>query len=415
MAMGASTGEGRVLLLMPRELYILSRFAAVCTKHGLGLSVLLEQPAERRWQLVSYSNGQYVNVETLEGGSPDGMPPVPPGDFAGVVPTSEFSAQVAEHLAHRLDLFHNPLESVAAYRNKYEMRRLFAGQGAAQPEVLARFVSLKEVDEFDWSGIRFPVIVKPVDLTSSLHVRLCADRQEARQALRRIFLHVQSFAGVAFSGQGVLETYAPEPEFSAECVIREGRLEKLFVTTKFVSPLPACDEIGHMAGAPVSPRHQAAVQKLAGQVARAWKTTNAVLHVEYKYDGERAIVIEAACRIGGDRIAEVVELQHGVSLEEELIALRCPGLKLTSRPGPDVAPGWYHGVRFLFDPQLVPSDGVEILQRVVHERAAEGRHGFALSERVGHELVRSRSLGALTAHVGRDCEPNAHLSQPGAS
>jgi hypothetical protein len=413
--MGASTGRGRVLLLMPRELYILSRFAAVCTRHGLDLSVLLEQPAERRWQLISYRNGQYADVETLEGGSPDGMPPAPPGEFAGVVPTSEFSAQVAEHLAHRLDLFHNPLESVPAYRNKYEMRRLFAGQGAAQPAVLARFAALKEADEFDWSRVEFPVIVKPVDLTSSLHVRLCADRQEARQALRRIFLHVQSFGGVAFSGQGVLETYAPEPEFSAECVIRDGHLDKLFVTTKFVSPLPACDEIGHLVGAPASARHQEAVRRLAGQVARAWKTANAVLHIEYKYDGEQAIVIEAACRIGGDRIAEVVELQHGVSLEEELIALRCPGLGLAPRPHPGVAPGWYHGVRFLFGRQAASTDGVEILQRVVHERAGGGGHGFALSERVGHELVRSRSLDTLTAYVGQDCEPNAHLSHPGAS
>ena len=397
-----------VLLLMPREGYILARFTGAIQRLGLDVTLAFDQPTEKCWLLVSLVNGEYGSLTRVPYPSDTSQTPELPFKVDAVIPTSEFSVQLCERLCAAAGVFHNPLATVPAYRDKQQMRRLFAGRGVRQPEILARFDSLDEVDAFDWARIRFPVIVKPVDLTSSLYVKQCHSQAEARAVYRRIFKHVQSFGGVTFSGAGLLETYVPGPEFSAECVVHGGKLRRLFVTTKFVSPLPACDEIGHLSGAPVSPAHWQEVQDLAHGVIRAWNVDRAVLHIEYKFVNDTAVVMEAGCRIGGDFIAELVELQHGVCLEEMLVAMRLGRLGDAveeSLPQPAAAQH-FHGIRFLFaSSRSTASADVEVLREVHYTRSPGPSRQLGIHDRLGYQVVRSPSLASLTACLGMDGQP----------
>lgn len=399
-----------VLLLMPREGYILARFTRAIQNLGLDVTLAFDQPAEKSWLLVSLMNGEYGSLARVPYPVDASQLPELPFPVDAVIPTSEFSVQVCERLGAAAGVFHNPLAAVPAYRDKQQMRRLFAECGVQQPRVLGRFDSLEEVDAFDWASVSFPVIVKPLDLTSSLYVKLCHSPAEARSVYRRIFKHVQSFGGVTFSGAGLLETYVPGREFSAECVVSEGRLSRLFITTKFVSPLPACDEIGHLSGAPVSLQHWQAVQDLAQKVIRAWSVSRAVLHIEYKFVNDTAIAMEAGCRIGGDFIAELVELQHGIHLEEELVAMRLGRLPNTVEevlPQPP-APQHFHGIRFLFSSSRVTADpDVEVLREVHYTRAPAPSQQFGIHDRLGYQVVRSSSLPSLVAYLGKDSQPEA--------
>ena len=306
---------------------------------------------------------------------------------------------LAEQLAQQRGLFHNPIERVQAYRNKYLMRSAFAACGVEQPAILAKFDGLDQVDAFDWSSIEFPVIVKPVDLTGSLHVRLCHDAVGARRVLLRIFKHAKSFSGQSFVGQALVEEPVFGPEYSAECVVREGELLHLVPTTKFVSPYPACDEVGHLSGEPLKPAIAAQIELAVSGIVRAWNLRSAVLHVEFKISGGRLKVIEAACRIGGDMISELVGLRHGVSLEECLVLLRAgkdPAPALRARE--PATPAVYYGIKYLFaenQATRAPAD-VDVLRLV---RSSTAEHltggGYGLERRLGHALVRSTNLGAL--------------------
>lgn len=406
-----------VLLLMPREGYILARFTRAIQNLGLDVTLAFDQPAEKSWLLVSLMNGEYGSVTRVPYPSDASQLPELPFPVDAVIPTSEFSVQLCERLGAAAGVFHNPLDAVPAYRDKQQMRRLFFERGVHQPQVLARFDSLEEVDAFDWTRISFPVIVKPLDLTSSLYVKLCHSQAEARSVYRRIFKHVQSFGGVTFSGAGLLETYVPGPEFSAECVVSDGRLSHLFITTKFVSPLPACDEIGHLSGAPVSPTHWQAVQDVARKVIGAWNVGRAVLHIEYKFVNGSAIVMEAGCRIGGDFIAELVELQHGICLEEELVAMRL-GTRANAidalLPQP-AATEHFHGIRFLFASSRVttPAD-VEVLREVHYTRAPAPSQQFGIHDRLGYQIVRCSSLASLVAYLGKDSQAASLLAETAA-
>jgi biotin carboxylase len=403
-----------VLLLMPKELYILTRFGDACRRHGFSLSIMMAPRPPTRSYLISFENDSYQTVEEVPAElTADAMAPFL-GRFDAVVAAGEFSVVLGEELSAVLGLFHNNLERAGSYRNKHLMRERFAEAGVSQPRLLATFESLAEVDGFDWSSVHFPVIAKPVDMTASFYVRLCDDVQSARRVYQRIFKHSQSFAGGGFLGQGLLEEVAVGPEYSAECVVQDRRVVALFSTTKFVSPYPACDEIGHLCGEPFADGEvTATVRREVERIVRAWDVTSAVMHVEYKLHDRKVKVIEGACRIGGDMISELVELTHGVSLEECLLLLRCkkdvaPALERRN----EVGGGYCHGIKYLFSDDAarsLPAD-VEVLRMVRYPGldGGEGR-GFGAEARLGHVLVRSRSLPSLKEYlaVRTPAEPQA--------
>jgi biotin carboxylase len=285
------------------------------------------------------------------------------------------------------------------------MRDCFGAEGVNQPRLLARFTCMDEVDAFDWTAVRFPVIVKPVDLSSSFHVRLCDDLAAARRVYRRIFMHSQSFAGAAFSAQGLLEEAVFGPEYSMECVVQEGAVVAQFLTTKFLSPFPACDEIGHLSGERLGdPGLETQVAQAVQGIVRAWRLQAGVMHVEFKVCGGEVKVIEAACRVGGDLISSLVELRHGVSLEECLVALRCRRdvRAAFDRHAPE-GDGFHYAICYLFAENLdtaVPFE-VEVLETVrLAKPASPPGGGLGVEQRLGHRLLRSRSLSALRGYVG---------------
>ena len=394
-----------VLLLMPKLLYILTRFSEACQRHGFSLTIMMGPPPPSKRYLISFVNDAYQTVEELpvEEDSAEAIAPlvVP---FDAVVPAGEFSVMLGEQLSARLGLFHNNLERIEAYRNKYLMRKCFAEVGVKQPRILAKFGSMAEVNDFDWNSVKFPVIVKPVDMTASFYVRLCDDVQSATKVYQRIFKHSQSFARGSFLAQGLLEEVVFGPEYSVECVVQDRRVVALFPTTKFVSPYPACDEIGHLSGEGFPDERVAKqVRETVERITRAWDVTSAVMHVEYKLSDGEVRVIEGACRIGGDMISELVELAHGVSLEECLVLLRCKrDVRVALERSPRDGSGYYYGIKFLFSENLalsVPAD-VEVLRSIKYpESDVVKRSGSGAEARLGYMLVRSRSLLSLKGYL----------------
>lgn len=393
----------KVLLLKPKALYVLSRFAQACSRAGVDLTILMAPKPPLKHYLVTFQNDSLDTVDELAVGDDDpaAMAALLPR-FDAVVAGGEYSVIFGERLAAQMGVFHNPLAPVESYRNKYQMRQRFADAGVSQPRMLARFASMDEVNAFDWASVQFPVIVKPIDLSSSFYVRLCHDADSARRVYRRIFMHSQSFAGVSFSAQGLLEEVAWGPEYSVECVVDRGRLVASFLTTKFLSPHPACDEIAHLSGeAYESDAVRAQVERAVDGIIRAWQLEAAVLHVEFKLCDGEVKVIEAACRIGGDMISTLVDLRYGVSLEECLVLLRCRGdVRSALQRGEHEAAGWYYGIKYLFAETLGlrPGPEIEVIEHVRHPKESSGPGGgFGIEQRLGHTLVRSRSLPALKA------------------
>ena len=394
-----------ILLLKPKAQFVLARFADACSRAGVDMTVMLAPRPPTKHYLVSFANDSLETVEELAVAGDDDAAMAPLlGRYDAVVPTGEYSVLLGERLSARLGLFHNPLGPIEAYRDKYQMRQRFADAGVNQPRVLAKFASMEEVEAFDWASVRFPVIVKPIDLSSSYYVRLCDDAQSAKRVYRRIFMHSQSFSGAAFSAQGLLEEVAMGPEYSIECVVEKRKLVAAFLTSKLLSAYPTCDEVGHISGEPwVSETMRAQAERAVEGIIRAWQLESAVLHVEFKWCDGEVKIIEAACRVGGDMISTITEKRYGVSLEECLVLLRCRGdvRAAFARHTPE-GDGYCYGIKFLFHENLAtPVDpSIEVLERVRHAKEDTGAAGFGAEQRLGHVLVRSRSAEALREYIG---------------
>jgi hypothetical protein len=184
----------------------------------------------------------------------------------------------------------------------------------------------------------------------------------------------------------------------------------LFVTTKFLSPYPACDEIAHLCGEPLDNKIKEKVVITVQRIVQAWGLGSAVLHIEYKICDGNVKVIEGACRIGGDMISELVELKYGISMEECLVLVRSKrDIRAVFAEISGTQNDYFYGIKYLFSENIAsstPSD-IEILRkRKSVQTDADHRFGtgFGVEKRLGHMLVRSRSLSSLKSYLAELCD-----------
>jgi biotin carboxylase len=312
---------------------------------------------------------------------------------------------MADRLAARLGLVHNPLHQLGAYRKKDVMRAAFAAAGVPQPRSHATFTSVEEAREFDWSTVEFPVIAKPVDASASYFTSRCRTVHEVLEAVSRIIRHGRSRAtGLEFARRALIEAFVEGPEFSADCIVSGGRPEVVLTRQKLVSPYPHCDITAHIVGDVVSARVTEHLRSVVGRIVSAFEVSNTVMHIEFKVDPrtDSPRILEVGNRMAGDHIAQVVKLRHGWGLAEALVRLRAgQPFELAHRPDRAGHLAFY-GVKFLFaDRPSPPSRGVTLVSHGAADNfAPNDDHGpFHVTRRRGYEIVGSDDLEALRDYL----------------
>lgn len=375
------------------------RYAAACRTHGhqpVFLGLPREAPAGCR----------RVEVPSLAAPAEDLAALIAPYTPVGVVPGGELAVPVADRIAALLGLPHNPVDRLAVYREKDAMRAAFAAHGVPQPIVYAVFSSTREASEFDWTAVRFPVIVKPVDGAASFFVTRCETPADVLAALPGVFGHRRSGAtGLPLRGSALVEECVDGPEYSADCIVSEGRVREVFVAAKFLSAPPYSDETAHMCADGLAPAVHAEAVSVLQSVADAYRVRCTVLHAEFRLtDAPGGLrVIEVGNRVAGDRISELVELRHGWNLEEAMVLSRV-GAPYGDAHHPERAGRWpAYGIRFLFDgepPPLLPAGVTRIRGERTDAYPRTGddspRH---ISRRTGYSLLATDSPEALRSHL----------------
>ncbi|UXH77470.1 ATP-grasp domain-containing protein [Roseateles amylovorans] len=393
----------KLALAFPIGPLSLGRYLAICQRQGweavvVGAESFREQARAAGADLIVADIADFTTADAAAAAaSIDSLVGRLRGErVQGVVPGGEYSVAVSDRIAAGLGLPHNPLDQGLAFRNKASMRARFAEFNVPQPKVLARFSHLDEAQAFDWRGVRFPVIVKPIDMASSMFVRACHTEAEARELLVAMFGFVDSGSdGLPFSKGALVEELAVGPEYSAECLVENGRLKDFFLTTKFVSPWPYCNEVGHLSGDRLAPEVEAQLLRAIAGIVTAWGVTHTVMHVEFKLTPDGIRVIEAGNRVAGDRISELVELRYGVSLEECFCRLRAQ-VPLRIAPTRDNAQAPFVGVKFYFDAERAPSESLTIVREEVWApRVAMTPMVHDIKQRLGFRIVSSADRNAL--------------------
>ena len=318
----------------------------------------------------------------------------------GVVPGGELAVPLADAVARRLDLTCHA-GSTERFRDKGVMRESLALGKVAQPRVISlvgpddKIPLLREEE--------LPVIIKPTDGAASFFVKKCESRKDVAEAIGGVRSHGRSNAtGVAFSRRAIVEEFVEGREYSAEVVIRAGRIVLQFLHMKLLSQEPFFDEIGHVT-LPWSHLEVAGgLDVFIDRIVRAMDLVNGVAHIEFRVDiNGRPRVIELGARVAGDMISELVELSTGISLEREFIRVRS-GLKSSDLVGSSNL-SKIHGVKFVFGnaPLWHAAPGINM----VIEQAAQayaplsGSSPFHVTRRTGLVVFHADSPEAATAFI----------------
>ncbi len=223
-----------------------------------------------------------------------------------VVAVDDQGLVAAATAGDRLGFPHNPVDAVAATRNKLALRTLLAAGEVPQPA----FGTSPD-------GVGYPCVVKPVGLAASRGVIRCNTPDEYEAAVARI----RTF----WADDLIVEHYVPGEEVAVEALLRAGELTVLAVFDK-PDPLvgPYFEETIYVTPSRLPAATQAEIAQLVGRAAAAVGLTEGPVHAEVRVErdtpeGDRLTVIEVAARTIGGLCARTLQFGAGISLEQVVL------------------------------------------------------------------------------------------------
>lgn len=164
------------------------------------------------------------------------------------------------------------------------------------------------------AALAFPVIVKPTDASGGRGIQHCQHPAELAGA-------VDAAAGASASGVVIAEEYLDGAHFTAEAVVRDGRIALFGLGRRVLMPLPHFVTVEHtMPGAPsgVVDRVRGMLEDACRAMDYRWGSLNADVLVT---TDQRVVLVELGARLGGNGSAELLGLVSGVDVTETYVRM----------------------------------------------------------------------------------------------
>lgn len=222
-----------------------------------------------------------------------------------VIAGLDSGTELADQIAHHLNLPCNPIESSAARRNKGEMRRLLKRKGLPYPD-FALCSSEQEAIDFAESH-SFPLVMKPPQGAGTNLVYVCEDLSSLKEAFHKIYGHLDFFREPI--AQVVLEEYLFGKEYIVDA-FSDGK--KVHITDLWLYEKIHSESFKNIYWSAISfPLSDPAFSQLkqkAQNLIQAFDIKKGPAHLEMKDDPKRGFVlIEIAARLPGAGIPEFLK------------------------------------------------------------------------------------------------------------
>jgi biotin carboxylase len=368
----------RVLLLVPTATYRARDFTDAARR--LGVDVVVGSEAAQALETQMGERSLVVPMDDPEAAVEAIASLHERAPVDAVVAVDDQGVLVAAAAAAALGLPHNPIEAVAATRDKAAMRRALDAGGVPQP---------------GWTWVtdptrvhapEFPCVVKPTRRSGSQGVIRADDEAALGAAVDRVW----QMCG----GPLLVEEYVPGVEVAVEAIVDHGHLEVLAIFDK-PDPLvgPYFEETIYVTPSRLDDETIARVRQLTTDATRAIGLTEGPIHAEIRVDGNRTWVVEVAARSIGGLCARTLRFGAGVSLEE-LVLRHAIGASLEGLTREPAASGV----------MMLPIPGAGVLDDVRGQdvaRAVPGITGMEITVPRGRRVVPlpegDRYLGFLFA------------------
>ena len=203
--------------------------------------------------------------------------------------------------------------------NKYLMRQVMKEGGIDSPNFM--LVTEKSVIEDIYavtSEFIYPLICKPVDLSSSRGVFKIEKKEDLEKALDYAL-------GWSKEKEVILEEFIEGPEYSGESIAYQGKYKLLAITEKYTTGAPHFVEIGHRQPALLELEMFKRVEQTLYKAFETMKIEYGAIHPEFRITKEGKIYfMEIATRMGGDCIGtDLTPLSSGYDFMGMVINICC--------------------------------------------------------------------------------------------
>ncbi|ABR48216.1 conserved hypothetical protein [Alkaliphilus metalliredigens QYMF] len=239
--------------------------------------------------------------------------------FDGVITTCDYYIETVVEVAKELSIPCPFPKAVKNVRYKQKLRQTLDAAGISNPQYgLA----------YNWDevllvakNIGYPVVLKPVDLSSSAYVRLIRSEEDLRDAYHQLNAFPINWRDQERDCTYLLEKYMEGNEVSVEAVTFNGETTIIGITQKSLMGAPYFIEDAHMFPANIS--HDMKL-KISGYVVKALQAAGydyGVSHTEVKLTDAGPRIVEINPRVAGDYIAEIIKLVCNVDILRAFVDL----------------------------------------------------------------------------------------------
>jgi formate-dependent phosphoribosylglycinamide formyltransferase (GAR transformylase) len=310
----------RLLLLMTTSTYRAQAFLAAA-RH---LGILVTVGSERSQALAAVNPAGHLILDFL---APEEATRIIV-EFAkaypidGVVAADDDGVILAAMASSALGLPHNPVEAVAAARNKYRMRQILSESGIPCPRFW-RF-SIDDDPAAMARRVEYPCVIKPLSLSASRGVIRADDPPQFVAAYHRLVAILQR-PDVAISrrrsaSEILVERFIPGAEVALEGLLTNGQLHVLALFDK-PDPLdgPFFEETIYVTPSRLSATVQHQIASCTADVAAALGLRHGPIHAELRVNKQGPWPLEIAPRSIGGLCSRTLRFGDELSLEELLL------------------------------------------------------------------------------------------------
>ncbi|OAB43108.1 ATP-grasp domain-containing protein [Paenibacillus antarcticus] len=224
-----------------------------------------------------------------------------------LIPATDYASHLTAKVAQRLGLKGVPYEAALKSRNKDLAREAYAAHDVPS----AKFKKVKTYEEAALAAeeIRYPIVLKPTNASSSQNVFFINSSTELKQAMAEIIGFKETYMNFKVREEYLIEEYLDGQEFSVELFLQDGNPIFSTVTEKTTSPLPYFVEIVHTLPTSVYSERGEDIINTAVSALRAIGLINGPSHVEIKLTDDGPRIIEVNGRPGGDNISSDLLIQ----------------------------------------------------------------------------------------------------------
>ncbi|MEF2966635.1 ATP-grasp domain-containing protein [Paenibacillus sp. M1] len=236
---------------------------------------------------------------------------------SGILPGHDYAVPVAAEIATKFGWNTNSVQTADCARSKVGMRRQLSNSRYISNPGYRLFENLTALmDELD--QIKYPAIVKPVNMTSSMFVKFVQNPEELVSHAQKIVTNEDNF-GYPSGSSFLVEEYIQGQEYSFEAFMSDGKCKLAQITEKIKTPLPYFVELQHTLPAPIEPAKYEDILNRLIHLMGELGISEGPCHLEFVLSSGRIYVIEYSTRLPGGRITDLYRLAYGVDLHKAAI------------------------------------------------------------------------------------------------